>query len=411
MGIKNVFLITKLKTTNIGNEALSNEIIKLFSSFTEQINLQVNGRPDGLDGYYPRRIANKKKPEFYIEKWSDEIVKKIKKEKKADFKKIIPRVKLLRNNHHDFKNDEYKAKLRPFKRWLVSFTTYSGQYQERAIQLNSADWLIYSGAGEVGDYHVFLRQLVEIRVAQKLGVKTAAINQSVVIKTDMFKKLIGHVYGKMNKIVIRGETSRQNLIGYGVPEKIIEVAPDSSINSITSTKRKEGLSNLVAINITPKVAISNKELDMIIQHLQHAGKKIIFVTNEPYEDSGIAKHFFHRYHIDIHDKFKNYHEYIEKLAECDFVISARLHTNMLSLVSETPVIPIEGNVFKTRELLDQLQYPVTTLNSGTAEWVDRLRQEIDHLISNHYDFKSYFGNVFPIHKKAAEKNAAWILGC
>jgi hypothetical protein len=117
------------------------------------------------------------------------------------------------------------------KRVFVSFYPYWKEYNERAHTLKNADWLIYGGAGEVGDNILFLRQIVELRVAQKLGINTAALNQSVVIKTDVFRKLVGHVYINMKKIVIRGTVTCGNLISYGVPAGIIEVAPYSAINA------------------------------------------------------------------------------------------------------------------------------------------------------------------------------------
>ena len=72
-----------------------------------------------------------------------------------------------------FKRDKWKSKLKPLKRLYYSLLTYSNQYKERARQLKQADWLVYSGAGEVNDQHgnignshVLLRQLIELRVAQ-----------------------------------------------------------------------------------------------------------------------------------------------------------------------------------------------------------------------------------------------------
>ena len=41
----------------------------------------------------------------------------------------------------------------------------------------------------------------------------------------------------------------------------------------------------------------------------------------------------------------------------DFVISARVHTNMLSMVSHTTIIPIEASDFRLAELLEGFEYP------------------------------------------------------
>ncbi len=408
--MKKIFLITKLKTTNIGNEALSTEIINLFSSLSNNNTLNVNGRPFGLDGYYPSRIINKTDPVETLEKWADAIVKQMKKESSASFDVNIPKVKLL-NGHQSslMQKEKLKAKLRPLKRWLLSFSPYANQYKKRAATLKNADWLIYSGAGEVGDNIVFLRQLVEIRAAQKMGIRTAAVNQSVVIKTEPFKKLVGHVYGKMDKIVIRGEVTRQNLSSYGVNTNIIEVAPDSAINSnfINAGNTKKN-NNLVGINITPRIKITDGEMDAIVKALQGLGKKIIFITNEPFEDSKVAVIFKEKYNIEFVNDFAGCKDYMAKIAECDFVISARLHTNILSLVTNTIIIPIEGNVFKSTELLKQLEYPVATLNSAKEGWANELVNEINNVHNNKYAFDNYFKNTFPIYKLKVQRNAAWL---
>jgi uncharacterized Fe-S cluster-containing radical SAM superfamily protein len=120
--MKKVFLITKLKTTNLGNEALSNEIISLFSGISNDVILNVNGRPFGLDGYYPKRIINQADPVAVLDKWADKIVAQIKKEAGTGFNKQVPAVKLLKNDSGDLKNESIRAKLRPLKRVIVSFS-------------------------------------------------------------------------------------------------------------------------------------------------------------------------------------------------------------------------------------------------------------------------------------------------
>ena len=93
---------------------------------------------------------------------------------------------------------------------------------------------------------------------------------------------------------------------------------------------------------------------------------------------------------------------MKQLASCDFVISARLHTNILSLDTHTPIIPIEGNVFKSTELLKQLEYPVKTLNSQDEGWVNQLIREIDLLQKKKYEYPAYFTPAFPNPHQHAE---------
>ena len=241
--MKKIFLVTKLKTTNIGNEALSHEIIKLFHDKVNDCSINVNGRPFGLYGYQAETLLKNDNPLKLFEKWTDDIINKINKENEVTFKAKKGEV-VLYANETEFKIDKWKALLKPLKSWYNSMFVYTNAYVERAKILKASDWHVYSGAGEVNDGNgnnninsgnVFLRQLIEIRVAQKLGIKTAAVNQSVNLNTALFQSICAHVYSKMEKIIIRGETTRKNLINYGVPEAIIEVAPDSAINTILDT--------------------------------------------------------------------------------------------------------------------------------------------------------------------------------
>ncbi len=416
--MKKIFLITKLKTSNIGNEALSHEIIRLFHEKVEDCIINVNGRPFGLDGYLASTLAKSDNPLQLFEKWTDEIVNKLRKENDVEFKPHKGSV-ILFSDVSDFKADQWKAWLRPIKRLYNSMLIYSKSYEKRAKVLKASEWIIYSGAGEVNDGNgstnindgnVFLRQLIEIRVAQKLGLKSAAINQSVYLKTKLFQSICAHVYSKMEKIIIRGKTTRENLINYGVPDSIIEIAPDSAINttlddSVILKKNK----NRVGFNISDRVKISNEEIAKIIAHLHSLNKEVVFCTNEPYGDMEIINKFEKKFNISNMNVHRNYKEYAAGLAECDFIISARVHTNMLSLVSHTPIIPIEGNDFRLAELLEGFKYPIQIVKSREEGWVDQLLLEIDNVVVNKkYDFDNYFNSVFEPCRKLSYRNATWL---
>ncbi|MBX2888626.1 MAG: polysaccharide pyruvyl transferase family protein [Ferruginibacter sp.] len=405
--MKNVFLITKLKTSNLGNEVLSTEIIRLFKENNKNDVIRVNGRPMGIEGYFVNRIIKSKLPSQQLDKWAEKIASQINKIAPIEFAANNPKIILVKEQSPKMKWEPIKAKLRPLKRLLGITKVFFPAYQPRAAYLKSADWLVYSGAGEVGDNSVFLRQLLEIRVAQKLGVKTAAVNQSVVIKTPLFQQLTAHVYGKMEKIVIRGTQTQRNLIKYGVPENIIELAPDSAINatyngSVVRDKRKIGF------NLTPRLNVNNAQIETIIKHLESLGKEIFFITNEPFGDLSMMNILQEKFGIKPISKLDGYKDYMEKLASLDWVISARLHTNVLSLATGTPIIPVEGNVFKTTELMEQLQYPIPVIDTAQNEWVGKLLAEVDKLDRGDYLIADYFTKVLPLVKEKAKRNASWL---
>lgn len=414
--MKKIFLITKLKTSNIGNEALSYEIIKLFKDVANDAVINVNGRPFGLDGYLPSRLLKVSDPIQEFENWADKIVKKIKSEPDVKFVANDGKIILIQQKA-DYKIDKWKSKLRPIKRFINSLLVYSNEYKKRASVLKAADWLIYSGAGEVtdgyrgnfNDAHVFLRQMIEIRVAQKLGINTGAVNQSIFVNQALSQQIIAHVYKNMKKIIIRGTSSRDALIKYGVPAGIIEMAPDSAINTHFENAGKVVKDkNIVGLNFSNHVKINEEQMGKILDYLASIGKKVFYCTNEPIGDYALIETLSNKFNLPILDGFKNYKEYAQKLSEFDFVISARVHTNMLSMISHTTVIPIEGNDFRLHELLEGFEYPLMPVKSQQDGWVDKLIVNIEAVRNNKYDFKSYFENTFSRHKKESIKNAEWI---
>lgn len=414
--MKKIFLITKLKTSNIGNEALSHEIIRLFKDVANDSIINVNGRPFGLDGYLPARLLKVNDPLQEFENWTDKIVKKIKSEANVEFVANNGKV-ILYHQTNDYKVDQWKSKLRPIKRFINSLLVYSNEYKKRASILKGADWLVYSGAGEVtdgyrGDFndaHVFLRQMIEIRVAQKLGINTAAVNQSIFVNLPLSQQIIAHVYKNMKKIVIRGTSSRDCLIQYGVPADIIEMAPDSAINTeFKNAGKVKKDKNIVGMNFSNHVKITDEEMERIINYLKAIGKQVIYCTNEPIGDFAIIEKLNKKFNIPLLEGHTNYKEYAQKLSEFDFVISARVHTNMLSMISHTTVIPIEGNDFRLHELLEGFEYPLMPVKSQQDGWVDNLIVNIEAIRNNQYDFKNYFENVFSDHRKKSLKNADWI---
>ena len=342
--MKKIFLITKLKTSNIGNEALSHEIIRLFKDIADDAIINVNGRPFGLDGYLPARLLKVSDPIQEFENWTDKIVNKIKSEPDVKFVANEGKV-ILYQQKVDYKIDKWKSKLKPIKRFINSLLVYSKEYKSRASVLKAADWLIYSGAGEVtdgyrGDFndaHVFIRQMIEIRVAQKLGINTAAVNQSIFVNLPLSQQIIAHVYKNMKKIVIRGTSSRDCLISYGVPSNLIEMAPDSAINTLFENAGKVNKNkNIVGLNFSNHVKISDEEMERIVNYLKAQNKTVFYCTNEPVGDYAIIEKLNKKFNIPLLDGHTNYKEYAQKLSEFDFVMRNTFQAFVRKLLHKGP---------------------------------------------------------------------------
>ena len=153
--MKKVFLVTKLKTTNLGNQALSMELIKLFEENVGKENLYVGGRPLGLFGYSINKLRSSTDPATLFESWADAVIKKYTPMKASSnvFKSRVNNFDLTANK--SLKVERFKMLLRPLKRAIDKLFLFNKQYVKRLNAINACDVFIYSGAGEVSDNHVF----------------------------------------------------------------------------------------------------------------------------------------------------------------------------------------------------------------------------------------------------------------
>lgn len=402
-----VFLVTKLKTTNLGNQALSMELIKLFEESIGKENLYVAGRPLGLFGYSIDALKNAIDPKTLFESWADSVVRKYKPQSSPRnvFVSKVNSFKLTENKSLAF--EKFKEIFRPIKRKFDKLFLFNKQYVKRLDGISGADYFIYSGAGEVSDNHVFLRQLLEIRIAQKLGVKTGAVNQSVVVKHDAFKKIVHLVYGNMHHIVVRGEISKATVVSFGVDANKISIAPDTAIKTTCNLSgiKKNGK---VGINITPFIKYEWKDVERVIGKLKSYNRDLVFITNEPMGDVPVIEKFKNDYKIDVLPESSDYREFAKKIAPFEYLIGARLHTNVISLAVNVPVIAIEGLVWKTKELFEQFEYPLPSVNVEEPGWADSIINSIEKIEEHKIDFQKYFSETLAKHKTNVRNNVSWI---
>ncbi len=401
--MKKVLISTKLKTTNNGNQALSDELIKLAQDFTNECDFKVVGRPFGLDKY-TFNYFDVEDPVTAFEKIAQEIANRAKKLNKLEFQKSDlqnVRTNLLDVEGNVVKTEKYRRIARKFRKFYFSFFLFSKAYEQRLRTFNSIDYYLYSGAGEVSNEDFFLRQLLDLRVAQILGVKVCAINQSVEIDSGVEKKILVHVYSKMHKIVVRGNLSKELLVKNGVNHNLIEVCPDTAFRNIVDFKIKKSFSKKIAINFTP-LKYDKLKYEALLKKLIDNGYQITFVSNEPKGEKQLANDLKEKFNISFLIQSIHYNAYSKLLSDFDFLISTRLHSNELALTAGVPIIPIEGRSFKTNEVFGLINYPLEVMTVDNADFVNKIWSSVEYLENNFEEIQDWiFKNLPEISKKSA----------
>ena len=97
------------------------------------------------------------------------------------------------------------------------------------------------------------------------------------------------------------------------------------------------------------------------------------------------------------------------LSKLELVISVRLHTNELALAVNTPVIPIEGALFKTKEVFELIQYPLRVADVRNEGWVEETLERLEWVYQNYGMLQDWTAQNLPTIRRAAEENARWDL--
>jgi polysaccharide pyruvyl transferase WcaK-like protein len=379
--MKKIFIISKNKTTNLGNVALTSELIKLYEARRRKDESFIfAGRPDGLNLVnYEKFMASRDHMKLF-QTWVDKVLSARRGEpvwnegsSKQDVTYVTHVTRLNKSPR--------VSRLKLFAKRLL-MRDVSAQYVQRLSIASAADLVLYSGAGEVGDDVVLLRQLVELAVLQSTGVKTCAINQSINIRNEKMMQVCGSVYSKMECVVVRGTRSKAKLEEMGVRSERIFVCPDTAI--LTKPAKPQTPKNCVGINFTPFTRFSVDVMRDAIALLKGLNYEVLFVTNDRHADQKIIEFFKNEFGIEATGGAGDHKSFSDLLSGFKFIISSRLHTNVIALSAGVPVVPIEGHFYKTMEMFDLFQYPLPVIDKNIEGWELKIVNHV-HLMEQNYD--------------------------
>ena len=428
-----ITVITKLVTPNAGNQAISTETLRLLVEKHPDALIYAYWQESGLEKYTLARLQKGgPDPVVTLDKWVDDILKKStsgNRGKPAEGKSIRPVYQPSEKNQDYLEAVKLNTSIPPMsrriynkavqiaRRPLDSMTVYRNYYRGWLDVFKQSDWVLYSPAGAVinicADDRV--RDLLALRIAQRLGARIAAINQSVEVTIPLLIKLIGQVYRTFDRIIVRDPESIQHLVNALVPEDKIILVPDAAYLSRPSSGKneknriseRENISaGTVGIAVQPRHnGIGYSDWGKVIDMLRDKGKNVLFISHEYYTDLPAGRALNARYGLPMLSRQYNYDEYIAMLSKLEIVISERYHTCVFSALAGVPFIPI--NVWKQHKMhgiVRSLEYPVPPLDNSSPDWIDTLREKVEYIILNHNAIKEKLDTTIPKLRKQAEEN-------
>ena len=389
-GLK-VAVITRLTMQNAGNEGLSAELAKLVSEHPRVAQARMMDR-------HPRYFQNltlgalKRKGDVVaaFDALADRLISQVAPDPSGPLTEAASpdRVRL------DPSGEEPALAVRRLKRAigvrrnLARFGLIGREDLRRRLNtLAWADLVIWNPAGELhptGGEDEPMRLLLMVRIAQKLGARTAIVNHSLEI-VPALEPLIAHVYRAADHVGVRDARSVEVARSIGVAAERLFEAPDLVFNAGASPPLPvaEPLpQGAVALAINGLQALSgHDEWPRLMERLQALGRPLVFLSNSTNHDSAFAARLRAMAPLTITEGQPSYRALRTLYGDCACVVSSRLHACVLALAAGTPVVSLEPSVFKLTAVFEQLGYRYPTDDLQQAGWADRVADRIDDAIA------------------------------
>jgi polysaccharide pyruvyl transferase WcaK-like protein len=385
-----IAVITRMTTQNAGNEALSVRLIELLRG-TAAV-----GEVRGLDRYprYFEGLSLKSvagaDPVQAFDALADRLARRARNLPEGPLADLAsPAAVRL-----DLSARELPSRLRDLKRRLgvrrrlASWGVIGRRDLETCLRtLAWADLTLWNPAGEfhpTGDPNQPFRLLLMIRIAQRLGRRTAIVNHSLEIEDPLLKTIAGHVYRQAEAIVVRDGPSVKIAREMGVAPERLSEAPDLVFltpESAAGTGAPHAGAIGFAVNGLQALA-GYDEWSALLDRLEAAGRPMVFVSNAMNHDLEFATRLAEGRSMTLVRRQPSHSELVDLYRGMGVLISSRLHASILALSAGTPVVSIEPQVFKLAAIFEQMAYPLACETVHEAGWGLRVASKVEAALAD-----------------------------
>lgn len=217
--------------------------------------------------------------------------------------------------------------------------------------LKNSDLVLVNGEGTIHHSQIRAKQLVKIaKYSKQLNKKVVLINSTI---QDNDNDIIENLK-YFDLIFVRESLSKKELEKYGIKSEV--VADMTFYNQFNKSFKRDkiGVTDSVFVDVTQK--LFNLYLSDIEKY-----EYLPILTYPKFDNS--FKDFLRKikfYYFNQNKRFfkfytNNYDEYITKIAQKEFLITARYHSLCFAIKTKTPFVAIKSNSFKIEGLLQDLE--------------------------------------------------------
>ena len=369
-----VLLITRIRTLNKGNQALSAAWLEMLERAFPEVPVRVlERRPRHLLQFTLRHLAAGHDPSTAFSRLAEKLARMAPGPQLVGGVPPSAQILLDETIHPPARFVSLRQRLNLRGR-LAAVGWYADEYRHRLSACQRARLVVVNPAGEFfpREPQAAFYHLLDAAVAHELGRPTAIVNHTMDITDPTLRRIIPALYRKLALVGFRDDKSVEAFRQMGGDPHNVVVTPDLALTikpgpGSTPRGRTIGL----AINVPE--ASASRYLDRwtdVVARLERAGFTVVLVSNELPADQPFYDLLRQQFpQLVVEGAGLDHDAYAALLSSFELVVTSRMHTGILAMTAGTPVVPVEGSSFKITGLFRELGFDEPVIRpGGDHEW-------------------------------------------
>ena len=376
-GHDEILLITRIRTLNKGNQALSAAWLGMLErSFPSTPVRILERRPRHLLQYTLAGVAKARDPVGAFDALAERLAWLA--PGPAAIDGPPPRAKILLDETvappARFVGVRRRLNLRGR---LAAAGWYADEYRRRLAACQRARLVVVNPAGEFfpREPQAAFYHLLDAAVARKLGRPTAIVNHTMDITDPTLRAIIPVLYKELDLVGFRDRKSIDAFRAMGGDPHNVLVTPDLALTTeLPAPAPRRAGRVAVAVNVPEATAGGYlAQWHDVVAGLRTAGFEVALVSNELPADQPFYDELRARLpELPLEGAGLDHDRYGELLGGFDLVVTSRMHTGVLAMVAGTPVVAVEGSSFKITGLYQELGLAQPVIGPGSPGWAARV---------------------------------------
>lgn len=376
MSSSEILLITRIRTNNKGNQALSSAWVAMLQRAFPRAGVRaLERRPPHLLQYTLAEFARARDPFRLFDTVTSALARLAPGPGFIAPVHAEPRILLEETINPEPPLAALRRRLN-LRRWIARAGRYREDYRRRLAACQRAALVVVNPAGEFfpDDPAPALYHLLDAHVAHKLGRPTAMVNHTMDIADPTLRKLIPRIYRELDLVGFRDDKSVGAFRDMGGDLGNVLVTPDLALMTRIPANRTPVRDRIAVAVHAPAATWTGRGASWldVITGLRGKGFDVVLVSNEIPSDRAFFAQVQQRVPIAVEGAELEFERYCELLGGFDFVVSSRMHTSILAMVAGTPVLPVEGPSFKISGLFQELGVSTSVIQPTQPGWTDQV---------------------------------------